>query len=160
MRSKVSSLANIFRLYGSQGNHDSSNQLIEETLKYARKPEDRAHALRLRGRNRFIQRDFEGAYRDTVSALEAIGMSLPSKISILELDEAFDAVKTKLLSFGFDEILHLNRTGNHLTDLKISLLNDAANNAFWGAPQGMADYIGVQVSPTFRYRDRYSWQIE
>jgi hypothetical protein len=141
----------MFRLYGSQGNHDSSNQLIAETLLHARVPEDRAHALRLRGRNRFIQRDFEGAYQDTVLALEAMGMSLPSEISILELDEAFDEVKTKLLHIGFEEILHLNRTSNQLTDLKISLLNDAANNAFWGAPQGMADYIGLQVSATFRY---------
>lgn len=122
---------------------------------YARTPEDRAHALRLRGRNRFIQRDFEGAYQDTVLALEAIGMSLPSGISILKLDEAFDEVKTKLLGIGFDEILHLNRNSNHLTDLKVSLLNDAANNAFWGAPQGMADYIGLQVSSTFCYRNGY-----
>jgi hypothetical protein len=84
-----------------------------------------------------------------------MGMSLPSEISILQLDEEFDEVKTKLLRIGFEEILHLNRTSNHITDLKISLLNDAANNAFWGAPQGMADYIGLQVSTAFRYRDGY-----
>lgn len=136
----------VSRLYGSQGNHDASNQLIAETLAHAIKPQDRAHALRLRGRNRFVQREFEGAYSDCALALKAMSVTLPSAVSFRDLNEAFDQMKVKLLRIGFDEILHLPRSTNPSTDLIVSLMSDAANNAFWGAPRGISDYIGLTVS--------------
>lgn len=133
-------------LYGSQGNHDSSDQLIAETLLHARKAEDRAHALRLRGRNRFVQKDFDGAYNDTVQALKALDVQIPVKISPRELDDMFDKVKSKLLSIGFDEMLHLPRTPNTRTDLIVSIMSDGSTGAFWGANPSMAGYMGLTVT--------------
>lgn len=126
-----------------------------ETLLYARKPEDRAHALRLRGRNRFVQRDFDGAYRDSTQALEIMGVKIPPQLTLREVDEAFDDLKAKLLRIGFDELLNINRTNDQRADLIISLMNDAANNAGWGAPAGMADYIGITVSSFSLINDPY-----
>jgi hypothetical protein len=133
-------------LYGSQGNRDSSEQLIAETLLHVRKPEDRAHALRLRGRNRFVQKDFEGAYSDIVQALQVLGVHILVKISAREIDEMFDDVKARLLRIGFDEMLHLPRASSSKTDLIVSLMSDGSTNAFWGADPRMADYMGLTVS--------------
>jgi hypothetical protein len=133
------------RLYGSQGNHDSSDQLIKETLVHVRKIEDRAHALRLRGRNKFVQKDFEGAYDDTIQALAIMGVKLPQTVSFAELDDMFDEIKAKLLDVGFDDIVNLPRTRNPKQDMIVSLMADAATNAFWGPESRMADYIGLTV---------------
>lgn len=136
----------MYRLYGSQGNHDSSDQLIKETLLHVRKIEDRAHALRLRGRNKFVQKDFEGAYSDTIQALAIMGVKLPQTVTFAELDDMFDEIKAKLLDVGFDDIVNLPRAGNPRQDLIVSLMTDAATNAFWGPEARMADYIGLTVS--------------
>lgn len=138
--------SHVCRLYGSQGNHDSSDQLIKETLLHVRKAEDRAHALRLRGRNRFVQKDFEGAYQDTIQALATMGVKLPQTVSFAELDDMFDEIKAKLLDIGFDDIVNLPRANSAKQDLIVSLMSDAATNAFWGPESRMADYIGLTVS--------------
>ncbi|KAG9055946.1 hypothetical protein FS842_000718 [Serendipita sp. 407] len=134
-------------LYGSQGNHESSDQLIFETLAHVQGPADRAHALRLRGRNRFVRKDFESAFNDIVQALDALNIKLPTKISPLELDDSFNEVKAKILLTGFDELLELPRSMNPLTDLAVSLMADCATSAFWGCPNifGMPEYIGIQI---------------
>lgn len=132
-------------LYGSQGNYESSGHLVAETLLHVNTPEDRAHALRLRSRNRFVQKDFTGAYSDTCEALAALGTQLPTVVTIMELDEAFDLLKAKIIQLGFDELLNLPRATDQLTDLVVSLMSDAATNAFWGAPFGVADFIGIKM---------------
>ncbi|KAG8780548.1 hypothetical protein FRC15_009490 [Serendipita sp. 397] len=134
-------------LYGSQGNHESSDQLIFETLAHVQGPADRAHALRLRGRNRFVRKDFESAFNDIVQALDALNIKLPTKISPFELDDSFNEVKAKILLTGFDELLELPRSMNPLTDLAVSLMADCATSAFWGCPNifGMPEYIGIQI---------------
>ncbi|PVF96145.1 hypothetical protein CPB86DRAFT_523058 [Serendipita vermifera] len=132
-------------LYGSQGNHDSSDQLIAETLLHANNKEDYAHALRLRSRNRFVRKDFEGAFNDTKQALEALGLELPANVSLEQVDELWDEVKARFLHMGFDEVLHLQRAVNTDTDFKVSIMSDAATNAYWGAPAGMVDYIGLSI---------------
>ncbi|KAG8808819.1 hypothetical protein FRC17_003761, partial [Serendipita sp. 399] len=134
-------------LYGAQGNHESSDQLIIETLVHVQAPEDRAHALRLRGRNRFIRKDFEGAFNDSIQALEALNVRFATVISPTQLDNEFNEIKAKILLTGFDEILELPRCSNPLTDLAVSLMADCATNAFWGVPHlfGMPEYIGIQI---------------
>jgi hypothetical protein len=105
----------------------------------------------LRSRNRFVRKDFEGAFNDTKQALEALGLHIPANISIEEVDELWDEIKAKFLHMGFDEVLHLSRAVNVSTDLKISIMSDAATNAYWGASVGMADYIGLSVCPLSIY---------
>jgi len=130
------------------GNHEASEQLISEILAHARREEDRARALRLRSRNKFLQRDFENAFRDTVLALRELGVEVPEVVSVKQADAMFDQIKAEILALGFDHICALPRTRNPKTDLIVSLMNDAATNAFWGAGPGFPEWIGLTVSPT------------
>ena len=129
------------------GNHEASEQLISEILAHARRKEDRARALRLRSRNKFLQRDFKNAFRDTVSALRELGVEVPEVVSLKQADAMFDQVKAEILTLGFDHICALPRTQNPMTDLIVSLLNDTATNAFWGASPGFPEWIGLTVRP-------------
>jgi hypothetical protein len=131
----------------SIGNHEASEQLIGEILAHARRDEDRARALRLRSRNKFLQRDFENAFRDIVSALRELGVDVPEVVSLKRADAMFDQVKAEILALGFDHICALPRTRNPRTDLVVSLMNDAATNAFWGAGPGFPEWIGLTVRP-------------
>lgn len=130
------------------GNHEASEQLIGEILAHAHREEDRARALRLRSRNKFLQRDFENAFKDTALALRELGVEIPEVVSLKQADAMFDQVKAEILALGFDHICALPRTRNPRTDLIISLMNDAATNAWWGAGPGYPEWIGVTVSPT------------
>ena len=130
------------------GNHEASEQLIGEILAHAHREEDRARALRLRSRNKFLQRDFENAFRDTASALRELGIEIPEVVSLKQADAMFDQVKAEILALGFDHICALPKTRNPRTDLIVSLMNDAATNAWWGAGPGFSEWIGVTVSPT------------
>ena len=83
------------------GNQAASDQLISKILAHARQEEDRARALRLRSRNRFLQRDFENAFKDTVSALHELGVEILEVISLKQADAMFDQGKAELLALGF-----------------------------------------------------------
>jgi len=135
------------------GNHEASEQLIGEILAHAHRQEDRARALRLRSRNRFLQRDFKNAFRDIVSALRELGIEIPEVVSLKQADAMFDQVKAEILALGFDHVCALPRARNPKTDLIVSLMNDAATNAWWGAGPGFPEWIGVTVRPT-RIRTR------
>jgi len=138
------------------GNHDASEQLIGEILVHAHREEDRARALRLRSRNKFLQRDFENAFRDTVSALRELGIEIPEVVPLKQADAMFDQVKAEILALGFDHICALPKSRNPRTDLIVSLMNDAATNAWWGAGPGFPEWIGVTVGPTRRPTRRHS----
>ena len=130
------------------GNQEASDKLISEILAHARQEEDRARALRLRSRNKFLQRDFKNAFKDTVSALRELGVEVPEVLSLKQADAMFDQVKAEILALGFEHICALPRARNPRTDLIVSLLNDAATNAFWGSGPGFPEWIGLTVSRT------------
>lgn len=78
-------------------------------------------------------------------ALHELGVEIPEVVPLKEADAMFDQVKAEILALGFDHICALPRTRNPKTDLIISLMNDAATNAWWGAGPGFPEWIGVTV---------------
>ena len=79
--------------------------------------------------------------------MHELGVEIPEVISLKQADAMFDQVKAEILALGFDRICALPRTRNLRTDLIVSLLNDAATNAFWGSGPGFPEWIGLTVSP-------------
>jgi hypothetical protein len=94
-----------------------------------------------------LQQDFENAFRDTVLALRELGVEVPAVGSLKQVDVMFDQVKAEILALRFDHICALPKTLNPRTDLVVSLLNDAATNAFWRAGSGFPEWIGLTVRP-------------
>lgn len=53
------------------------------------KSEDRGRALRLRSRNKFVRKDFQGALDDTIMALRELGVAVHTGVSRRDADAMY-----------------------------------------------------------------------
>ncbi|KAG6857623.1 hypothetical protein H0H87_010191 [Tephrocybe sp. NHM501043] len=125
---------------------DASNAILEECKAHTRCPEDVAITLRLRSKNYFFCNNLAEALRQTLLALEQLGVEINSAPSEEEVDYMFDLVKNEILAVGFDEILKMPRATDKKTELAIALLNDAGINSYWmPSSSTFASIVGFTV---------------
>jgi hypothetical protein len=81
--------------------------------------------LRLRSKNSWITKSYESALKDTIKALQLLGIEVDSAPTKRDAERMFEQVKNEVLAVGFDEILSIPRTTDSRSELAIMLLNDA-----------------------------------
>lgn len=81
--------------------------------------------MRLRSRNHWLRNNFSESLKDTILALQVLGVEVNPAPSRRDADTLFEQVKNEILAVGFDEILSIPRATDPKTDLAVALLNDA-----------------------------------
>ncbi|KAH8120504.1 dual-domain HisK/Mak2 protein kinase [Phellopilus nigrolimitatus] len=133
-------------LYIWKGEAENSNIILSELLRRAVFPEDKARCLKLSSENKFFLNDFSGALRDTMTALEMLGISVNLSLTKDEMDKLFEQVKDAILAIGFDRILESPRTEDPRIELAVQLLSDAGMNAYWIHGDGFSDVISISLT--------------
>ncbi|KAK0233760.1 dual-domain HisK/Mak2 protein kinase [Armillaria fumosa] len=138
--SRLASLAN----WG--GDYVTSNELVQDCMLHAQRPEQTAYLLRLRSRNHWMRGNFTDALRDNLLALKILGVEIDPAPTRRKADRMFEEVKNEILAVGFDEILSIPRTTDPRHLLAVELLNDAGTNAYWSTSPAFSDVIGLTVN--------------
>ncbi|KAK0208888.1 hypothetical protein DFS33DRAFT_1254916 [Desarmillaria ectypa] len=137
--SRIASLAN----WG--GDYTASNELVQDCMLHAQRPEQTGSLLRLRSRNHWMRGNFADALSDNLLALKILGVEIDPAPTRRKADRMFEEVKNEILAVGFDEILSIPRTTDPRHLLAVELLNDAGTNAYWSTSPAFADVIGLTV---------------
>ncbi|PBL00451.1 histidine kinase [Armillaria gallica] len=135
--SRIASLAN----WG--GDFVTSDELVQDCMLHAQRPEQTAYLLRLRSRNHWMRGNFKDALSDNLLALKILGVEIDPAPTRRKADRMFEEVKNEILAVGFDEILSIPRTTDPRHLLAVELLNDAGTNAYWSTSPAFADVIGL-----------------
>lgn len=104
---------------------ESSNRYLEELYNRAPSIEDKAQCLKIWGRNKFVVNDFLGGLKDTLSALELLGVTINLSPSEEEQDALFERVRGEVLEQGYDRILSISRSEDPRAELTMQLLSTA-----------------------------------
>ena len=116
------------RLINSTGELDSSNRYLEEVYNRASSEVDRAQCLKIRGRNKFMANDFMSGLKDTLSALELLGVTINLSPSEEETNALFDRVSGEILELGSEHILNIPRSEDPRAELTMQLLSTAGKS--------------------------------
>lgn len=92
-----------------------------------------------------MRNDFDAALKDTLLALQILGVDLNPAPTLETANTMFEQVKNEILAVGFDAILAIPRTSEPRTDLAATLLGDAGTHAYWSTGEGFTDVIGLTV---------------
>ncbi len=128
------------------GDFVTSDELVQDCMLHAQRPEQTAYLLRLRSRNHWMRGNFKDALSDNLLALKILGVEIDPAPTRRKADRMFEEVKNEILAVGFDEILSIPRTTDPRHLLAVELLNDAGTNAYWSTSPAFADVIGLTVS--------------
>ncbi|KAK0481591.1 hypothetical protein IW261DRAFT_1550690 [Armillaria novae-zelandiae] len=124
-------------------NYVTSNELVQDCMLHAQRPEQTAYLLRLRSRNHWMRGNFTDALNDNLLALKILGVEIDPAPTRRKADRMFEEVKNEILAVGFDEILSIPRTTDPRHLLAVELLNDAGTNAYWSTSPAFSDVIGL-----------------
>lgn len=147
----------------SIGEVDSSNRYLEEVYNKVSSPEDKAQCLKIRSRNKFTVNDFLGGLKDTLNALEVLGITINLSPSEQEANRLFDEVQSEITEMGPDQILAIPRSDNPRAELIMQLLSTAGKalcnmkgyfidimfqgmNAYWRHGDGFADVATLSLT--------------
>jgi predicted ATPase len=128
-------------------NYSSSIALVEECLVHAKNPQDKARLLWIRSRVQWAKNQFGLALKDSLQALQFLGMTIDPNPTLQAVDASFEDLQSKLFSMGIDNIQDLPVCTDERVNLISSLLMESCNNAYWmDSNQLLCESLGIQVT--------------